>query len=352
VSAPTPSGVASTLEVRVSGVLWPEVPWTTILGPRDEMVRTRTLDDGRDEIAGGDGRHGARFPTGVENLTARYRVGIGAAGNVDAGLVTALITRPLGVREVVNPIRASGGADPDGRDETRRRIPIAARGIDRLVSVADHADFALNFAGVEKAAAWLVAGAPGGATAGLATVDVVIAGDEDVPIEDDSDLLANLRAAFRIHGDPMLRVQVRVARGVPLALEANVRIDPRHEWARVEAALRERLLARFGWDARGIGEAVHLSGVLEALQSVPGVRAIDVDVFGPLHPAPVPVPALSPSALPGPIAARFAERLAGLAERLDERDRGRRWSFAAENDQILYFARALPEAVAFLEVTP
>jgi predicted phage baseplate assembly protein len=352
VSAPTPSGIASTLEVRVSGVLWPEVPWSSILGPTDEVVRTRAGADGGDEIAGGDGRHGARFPTGVENLTARYRVGIGAAGNVEAGLVTALLTRPMGVREVVNPIRASGGADPDGRDEIRLRIPIAARGVDRLVSVADHADFALGFAGVDKAAAQLRAGEPEGPTAGLATVEVVIAGAEDVPIEDDSDLLSNLRAAFRIHGDPMLRTVVRVARAVPLVLEAHVRIDPRYEWAHVEAALRERLLERSGWDARGIGEAVHLSSVLEALQSVPGVRAIDVDVFGPLRrdqPPPVPPPPPPPS---GSVAARFAERVAGLIERLDERDRGRRWSFAAEPDQILYFARALPGAVAFLEVAP
>jgi uncharacterized phage protein gp47/JayE len=217
---------------------------------------------------------------------------------------------------VINPLRASGGADPDGRDEIRARIPIAARGIDRLVSISDYAAFALNFAGVDKAEARYEAGPAAGPTAGQAGVHVVIAGDEDVPIDEGSDLLVNLRVAFRRDGDPAIRAVVRVADPVPMALQAGVRIDPRHEFPRVEAALRARLLDRFGWSVRAIGDAAHLSQVLEALQSVEGVRGIDVDVFGPQ---------------------------AG-----DERQ----WSFAAGPDEVLYFSRSLPDAVAFQELAP
>lgn len=316
--APTPSGIASSLSVRVSGVLWPEVPSYALLGPRDEVVRNRTLGDRRDELRGGDGHRGARFPTGVENLTARYRVGLGVDGNVDGGLITQLVTRPMGVREVINPQAASGGADPDGRDEIRERIPIAARGIDRLVSVADHADFALNFAGIGKSAARLVP-AVADLGGGGATIEVVIAGDEGVTIAADSDLLRNLRLAFRRYGDPLLRAKVRVAGAVALRLIAGVRVDPRHEWSRVEAALRERLYQRHGWDARAIGEAARLSVVLEALQGVEGVLSIDVDLFEPRA-------ATSPST-------------------------GRRWSIAAGVHEILYFSRSTPDDVSFLEVT-
>jgi predicted phage baseplate assembly protein len=364
VSAPTPTGVASSLAVRVSGVLWPEVPSHSIPGPRDEVVRTRTLSDRRDEVRGGDGRRGARFPTGVENITARYRVGLGAAGNVDAGLVNALVTRPMGVREVVNPLRASGGTDPDGRDEIRQRIPIAARAIDRLVSVADHADFALNFAGVDKAAARQVP-ATSELGAGGATIEVVIAGDEDVPIEDDSDLLRNLRAAFGRYGDPLLRPVVRVATAVPLVLQAGVRIDPRYEWSRVEAALRERLYLRHGWEVRAIGEPARLSVVLEALQAVDGVRGIDVDVFGPLRKAAPPGMPPPPKPRPGPAGAgslseslkdQLMDRVSGLRERLAEGRAGvgakRTWTFAAGPRELLYFARSAPDTVSFSEVAP
>jgi predicted phage baseplate assembly protein len=348
VSAPTPTGIASTLQVRVSGILWPEVPSFAIPGPRDEVVRTRTLGDRKDEIRGGSGRRGARFPTGVENLTARYRVGIGAGGNVDAKLISALVTRPLGVREVINPMRASGGADADGRDEIRARIPIAARGIDRLISVADHADFALNFAGIDKASARHVAG---DGTSG-ATVEIVIAGDELVTIDEGSDLLRNLRIAFRRYGDPLLRPVVKVAEPVPLVLEAGVRIDPRYRWENVEPALRERIYARLGWDARGVGEPAHLSVVLELLQAVAGVRSVDVDVFGPLRRA-------EPRRGPRPagltmqvIGQRVVERMLGLRERLTEAEQARRWSFAAAPDEILYFARNAPATIVFSEIAP
>lgn len=356
-SAPTPTGIASSLAVRVSGVLWPEVPSSALPGPRDEVVRSRTLGDRRDELRGGDGRRGARFPTGIENLTAKYRVGLGAAGNVGSGLITQLVTRPMGVREVVNPLQASGGADADGRDEIRERIPIAARGIDRLVSVADHADFALNFAGVDKSIAHLIPAAADLAGGG-ATIGVVIAGDEDVAIAEDSDLLRNLRLAFRRYGDPLLRTVVWVATPVPLLLQAGVRIDPRHEWARVEAALRERLYQRHGWDRRAIGEAARLSIVLEALQSVDGVQSIDVDLFGPLRPAKPPpssrpAPGTPPPPAPTPSEAlwlQLGERVAGLTERLRESRSVRRWTFAARPAEVLYFARSAPANVSFSEV--
>jgi hypothetical protein len=341
--APTPSGVASSLIMRVSGVQWPEVSVYVLLGPRDEVVRTRTLSDRKDEILGGDGRHGARFPTGIENLTARYRVGLGTAGNVDAGLINALVTRPIGVREVVNPLASSGGADPDSRDEIRLRIPIVARSIDRLVSVADHADFALNFAGVVKAAARQVG----------STIEVVIAGEEDATIGTDSDLLANLRAAFQRYGDPLLRPVVQVATPTPLVLQAGVRIDARHEWSTVEAALRERLLLRLGWDARGIGEPARLSAVLEALQSVDGVLSIDVDSFGPFGPAASLAPPAGSGAAPSRSEAtqRWGALLLSVAERLDANDQ-HPWVVAAGPAQILYFSRTAPDNVVFREVAP
>ncbi|WP_437947870.1 baseplate J/gp47 family protein [Sorangium sp. So ce296] len=347
VSAPTPSGVASTLEVRASGVLWPEARSPTGLGPRDEVVVTRTTGEGRDEVMGGDGHRGARFPTGVENLTARYRAGLGAAGNVGAGLITTLVTRPMGVQDVKNPLRASGGADPDGRDEIRERIPIAARAIDRLVSVQDHADFALNSAGVDKASAWLGADPHGGAT-----VTVVIAGDEDVPIDETSDLFVNLREAFRRYGDPSTRLHLKVAQGVPLALQARVGLDPRYTWSRVEPALREALYARQGWAARSIGEPAWRSRVMDVMQSVAGVRSVDIDVFGPMYSEEIAPPAPSAGGAARAIDPNLVRRFWGLVTRLKEARGGPVWSFAAARDQVLYFARSLPDAVSLQEVTP
>ena len=39
------------------------------------------------------GEHGARLPTGTENIEAVYRTGLGAAGNVEPGQISQLATR-------------------------------------------------------------------------------------------------------------------------------------------------------------------------------------------------------------------------------------------------------------------
>ena len=59
-----------------------------------------------------------RLPTGLENVRAKYRSGIGKAGNVAAGRLTLLASRPLGVKDVVNNLEikpVKGTAKPAPR---------------------------------------------------------------------------------------------------------------------------------------------------------------------------------------------------------------------------------------------
>src|SRR5205823_12256314 len=127
-----------------------------------------------------------RPPAGPENLAARYRNGRGHRGNVKAGQSSHLATRPLGVKEVVNPLPSTGGADQEGRDQVRKNAPLGVLALDRLVSVQDYADFTRTFAGIGKAsAAKLSDGA-------REVVHVTIAGANDIPIDPTSDLYQNL----------------------------------------------------------------------------------------------------------------------------------------------------------------
>src|SRR5690606_6519519 len=119
-AAPTRTGVESTLELRVDGVRWPRRDTLLDLGPGERGYTTSRNDDGETTVVFGDGKRGARLPTGVENVTAVYRSGIGEPGNVDARRISLLASRPLGVKEVINPKRASGGADAESRDQARR----------------------------------------------------------------------------------------------------------------------------------------------------------------------------------------------------------------------------------------
>lgn len=272
-SMPTPKGAESTLQLRVNEVLWHEADSLAYLGPRDRNYITRTDDESKTTIVFGNGEKGARLPTGSENITAVYRTGIGQPGNVKAEQITLLATKPLGVKEVINPLPATGGADREDRDDGRRNAPLAVMSLDRLVSTRDYEDFARTFAGVAKASAVRLSD-------GLRQlVHLTIAGADDAPISVNSDLYRNLRSALSRYGDPFQPIQIATRFLKLLVVSANVRIDPDYIWESVEPKIRAAALERFSFKQRELGQDVVLSEMIQTIQSIEGVVYVDVDTF-------------------------------------------------------------------------
>ncbi|MER7497399.1 putative baseplate assembly protein [Streptomyces pharetrae] len=268
-----PLGARPVLEIRVDGVLWHEVDSLAGRGPTERVHITGTTADGRTTVTFGDGVHGARLPSGHENVRARYRFGTGRAANVPADRVTQPLSRPLGVTAVTNPRPATGGSDADGPGLTRRTIPLAVSALDRLVSAADYEDFARSRAGIGRAAARELFDGR------RRVLHVTVAGTDDVPLDPDSDTLRALRGALTEYGDPGLPVRVDVREAVLLLIAAKVRTAPDHAWEIVEPRLRRALLRRLGFEGRELAQPARLSEVLATAHSVPGVDYVDVDVF-------------------------------------------------------------------------
>lgn len=269
VSAATVDGVQSTLTVFVNGMQWHETRNLAFAGAADREFATSTDDAGKTTVQFGDGSHGARLPTGVENVVANYRNGIGTPGNVDAQQISLLATKPLGVKAVVNPLRASGGADAETRDQARGNVPLAVLALDRLVSVPDYADFARTFGGVGKAVAIKLGN----------RVQVSIAGAADAPIDPTSDLYRNLLQALQQYGDPGLPVGLDVRELLALTLSAKVGLAPDYAWESVEPVLRAALLDAFGFERRALAQNVYFSELVACMQAVRGVAWVDVDAF-------------------------------------------------------------------------
>jgi hypothetical protein len=272
VSASTVDGVESTLVVRVNDLQWHETRNLAFVGADDRNFVTATDDSGTTTVGFGDGAHGARLPTGVENVKTSYRNGIGTPGNVVAQQISLLATKPLGVKAVINPLRASGGADAETRDQARRNVPLAVLALDRLVSVTDYADFARTFGGVGKAAAIKLGN----------LVQVTIAGTDDAPIDPTSDLYRNLLQALQTYGDPSLPLQLDVRELLTLTVSAKVGLLPDYAWESVEPVLRAMLLDAFGFEQRALAQDVYLSQIVACMQAVRGVAWVDVDAFGSL----------------------------------------------------------------------
>ncbi|MFJ9866770.1 putative baseplate assembly protein [Streptomyces sp. NPDC101165] len=270
-AADNPLGATPVLDIRVDSVLWHEVDSLAGRGPTERVYITGTASDGRTTVTFGDGIHGARLPSGHENVRARYRFGTGKAANVPADRITQPLTRPLGVTAVTNPRPATGGADADGPGLTRRTIPLAVSALDRLVSEADYEDFARSRAGIGRATARELFDGR------RRVLHVTVAGTDDVPLTEDN--LRPLRGALTEYGDPNLPVRVDARELVLLLITAKVKLAPDHAWEYVEPRLRQALLLRLGYEGRELGRPARLSEVLATAHSVPGVDYVDVDVF-------------------------------------------------------------------------
>jgi predicted phage baseplate assembly protein len=271
--APTAEGAASTLVVRVNEVEWHETDTLAGLAPDDRKFITRTDDESKTKVVFGNGRQGARPPTGRENITAVYRNGIGRPGNVKAGQINQLATRPLGVKEVINPLPATGGADREGRDQARKNAPLGILSLDRLVSLQDYADFTRTFAGIGKASAVKLS------DGAREIIYVTIAGADDIPIDRNSDLYQNLLRALRSLGDPHLPVQVELREMLSLVISANVRVLPDYAWEFVEPKIRTALLETFSFEQRELAQDVTKSEVISVMQGVDGVAYVDLDLL-------------------------------------------------------------------------
>ncbi|MDB6145316.1 MAG: hypothetical protein JWP80_4360, partial [Pseudomonas sp.] len=286
ISANTPSGRASTLEVRINDVLWAEDPTLYQTAPDARRYSTSQDDNGFTTLQFGDGVEGARLPSGHSNVRVHYRKGLGAAGNVAAGKLTTLLSRPLGVTGVVNPSPANGGEDPESLARARTNAPLTVLTLDRAVSIDDYANFARAFAGIDKAhALWIPAGPARG-------VFLTIAGVDGVSVPESSDTYGYLRDALSTYGDPLVPLRIVNYRDARLRCRLSVKVLADFDSQAVLAAVDTTLRAYFSFAQRDFGQNVSVDEVAAVAQGVPGVAAVQVTRLYRQGQAPAVIPRL------------------------------------------------------------
>lgn len=271
VSAPTPSGGQTTLEVRVNDVLWHEEPTFYELPANERGYIARIADDAKVTVQFGDGITGARVPTGSENVTAKYRVGIGSKGMLVADQINLLMSRPLGVKEVTNPTAPTGAEDPEQLDGARQNAPLTVLTLDRIVSLQDFEDFARAFSGIGKAqATWLWNGE-------TRMIHLTVAGVDGGDVPSNSDLYRNLVTAIDAARHPDHTVRIDSFKSRLFDVEAKILINPDYLFEDVKSAVEKALIDAFSFGNRSFGQAVTASEVSVTAQAVDGVDAVDLD---------------------------------------------------------------------------
>jgi predicted phage baseplate assembly protein len=347
-SAATPAGAESTLTIAVNEIEWQETDDLSALDPTDHEYTTLTDDSAQTSVIFGNGQNGARVPTGVANVKAVYRYGIGAAGNVDAQQISQLATQPGGVQSVINPLPASGGADADTASQARANMPLAVMALDRLVSVQDYADFSRSYAGIGKAAAAKLSNGR------RQVVFVTIAGAEDIPILPTSDLYRNLLLSLQQFGDPHQPILVGVRKAKLLLIAAGIQVLPNYQFDDVEPNVRAALLSIFAFDQRNLGQAAFLSEAISAMQSVAGVAFVNVTIFDSVAES-VTASQLASLSTTLILCERVAAKLAYVDSNLDPTNLPNPSAqdyFQIQPTEIVYLTPAIQDTLILTEITP
>lgn len=110
--------------------------------------------DNRMQVELGDGITG-KIPLIGESVLANFYVSEGVLGNVGANKITEVIssvTVPSGmILKCKNNTKASGGTNPEGIIELKKRIPLSRYTLKRAVTPVDYVDLAELYPGVERA---------------------------------------------------------------------------------------------------------------------------------------------------------------------------------------------------------
>lgn len=284
------------LEVWVEGVRWNRVDSLFGAKPTDLVYVIREDAEGKSYLQFGDGKTGARLPSGVGNVVALYRTGSGATGPLKTDTTPQPSGRLPGLEKVLMPGPAVGGSQPESEETARIAAPGRMQSLDRLVSLADFEAEALALPGVLKARAdWAD---PNGIPCVRLTVLTESESDADALKITESIAALNYSKGPRRHAVDVVQGH---RRWVALALTAGY--DARRLSDDVRLAILEALGVS-GQEANGVegdqglfslarrqfGQSAHSSQIIAAVQQVPGVVWVKLTAsgFAPGSAAPPP----------------------------------------------------------------
>jgi hypothetical protein len=263
--------VLPVLELTGEGEVWAPAPGRDLLGS-DAFAADVVVEmehDGAARVRFGDDRHGRR-PTPGETFVARYRIGLGPAGNVGARSLTVLAAAPAGVT-VTNPMPAIGGLAPEPLEDVRQYAPQAFRRQERAVTAADYAAAAERHPEVQRAAAtrrW---------TGSWHTMFITVDRFGGLPV--DAAFEARLRQhldRFRLAGYDL---EIDAPKLVAVDLKLWLCVSPDASRTTVARAVRAVLREHFDPDNFTFGQPVYLAPVIAKAMAVPGVEQVTPKVL-------------------------------------------------------------------------
>ncbi len=290
---------------------WQEVDTLAKSSPGDRHFVTQRNATGAATLVFGDNVNGMIPPQGSSiqavNILATYRTGGGPEGNVPAltrfnpsSLSSPHANSPA-IISATNLQAAAGGTSSEDIDRARLLAPRLFRTQQRAVTLQDYTDLALRVPGVGKAMA-----------VSLQWNQVVLYIAPYGQIAEPSELLQrNLQAFFENYRMATTMLKILPPESVDIYLGAIIRAQPFFLQSDVISSVEQAISNYLAFDAVDFGQAIYLSKVYDAIQTLPQVASLTVYKFStnpqlPVDPstysdiAPSGIIALKPHQLPRP----------------------------------------------------
>jgi hypothetical protein len=261
---------SSTVRVWVNGLEWKEVRSFYGQTADAQVFVTEEDEEGKTHVLFGDGEHGARLPTGVNNVTASYRYGSGVQVP-DAGSLTVILQPQPGLKAIRNPVQVGGGSDPDSPTKVRQLAPQSVLTFNRAVSVDDYQTIAAQAPGVTRAKAAFAFDA----TEQRPRVKIWVG--------DNAAAVTAARSAVAAAADPNRPPAIELAMQIVINLSLTLVLDPMRDAPTVVNAVHDALLdpdnGLLGVNVVEIGQAFYDSQIYAKCLDVPGVQAVHAFSF-------------------------------------------------------------------------
>ena len=266
------------LQIYVNDRLWKRVPTLFNHKPEEEIYIVREDSNGDSWVQFGDGKTGKQLPSGLKNVIAKYRTGIGAYGPLKPDTKVQASGRLDKLDKIHLPGIVTGGAKPETGENAREAAPGKIQSLDRLVSLQDFESETLAIPGVSKAlAAWeLVDNVPN------VVITVLMETGRDLEFSEVAKILSHYN---RCRGSQRFPIDVRKGDRNYVYIAANVAFNPTFRQELVSKAIHSALGITgendglFSLKNRRFGQKEYANSIAGTIQNVEGVLWVEVTGF-------------------------------------------------------------------------
>ena len=228
----SPNGIKSTLKVIVNDIQWQERDDFLNSSPNDQHYVTSLNDNGSIKITFGDGIRGSTLPTGVDNVHAQYRVGMGFKGNLQPNAPIVPQENNPAIKTVSIPAGSYGGAEKILSQQKRNYRPHILT-LGRAVSLEDYSNLAKTFGDISKSRAYLVT------KQGRETVVLIVARQRGQIVS--SGLQLELKAYMDERRDISVPLEIESFVPVPVDIIVEVKVNDSYRQSKVVSNIETML---------------------------------------------------------------------------------------------------------------